>query len=432
MSVPEVPLHLFAGFGIELEYMLVDARTLAVLPVADAVLRAAAGSTVADFEDGEIGWSNELVLHLLELKTRRPGPRLEGLPALFQRSLGRMRELLAPLGGRLMPTGMHPWMDPTRETQLWPHEGAEIYQTFDRLFDCRRHGWANLQSVHLNLPFAGDEEFGRLHAAIRLVLPLLPALAASSPVVDGRVTGILDNRLEFYRSNATRVPSVAGRVVPEPVYTRAEYESRILERIYRDMAPLDTEGVLRDEWANARGAIARFERSAFEIRILDMQECPLADLATAALASATVRALVDERWADWEEQKRWPTERLAALLRAVVRDGERTLLGEHAYLEVFGVRGDRDRHAGEVWQHLAESLLFGTAQCTPGAAGASGAAAEAGALGSEWRRPLEIILERGPLARRILEAVGARPDRERLSSVYRRLCDCLDAGTLFE
>ena len=36
----------------------------------------------------------------------------------------------------------------------------------------------------LNLPFSSDEEFGRLHAAIRLLLPLLPALAASSPLVE--------------------------------------------------------------------------------------------------------------------------------------------------------------------------------------------------------------------------------------------------------
>jgi hypothetical protein len=32
--------------------------------------------------------------------------------------------------------------------------------------------------------------------------------------------------------------------------------------------------VLRHEWVNARGAIARFDRSAIEIRVLDVAECP--------------------------------------------------------------------------------------------------------------------------------------------------------------
>src|SRR5690606_17301416 len=140
-------------------------------------------------------------------------------------------------------------------------------------------GWANLQSVHLNLPFDGDEEFGRLHAAIRLVLPILPALAASSPLKDGHYTGLKDTRLDVYQSNQRKVPSIAGRVVPEQVFTQKDYEEQILQRNYQDIAPYDPEGILQDEWLNSRGAIARFQRNAIEIRVLDIQECPAADLA---------------------------------------------------------------------------------------------------------------------------------------------------------
>ena len=91
--------------------------------------------------------------------------------------------------------------------------------------------------------------------------------------------------------HARRVPSVSGRVVPEAVFTRPDYEREILGRIYADMAPHDPEGVVRHEWCNARGAIARFDRSAIEIRVLDVQECPRADLAIAALVTAVLRAL---------------------------------------------------------------------------------------------------------------------------------------------
>src|SRR5690606_37756266 len=130
-------------------------------------------------------------------------------------------------------------MDPATDTRVWPHAGNEIYGTYDRIFGCSGHGWANLQSAHLNLPFHGDDEFGRLHLAIRAVLPLLPALAASSPMMDGRVTGVLDNRLAVYRENQRRLPSIIGHDVPEPVTTKARYEAEILAPMYAEIAPLD-------------------------------------------------------------------------------------------------------------------------------------------------------------------------------------------------
>jgi len=39
--------------------------------------------------------------------------------------------------------------------------------------------------------------------------------------------------------------------------------------------------VLQNEWLNSRGAIARFERDTIEIRVLDSQETPAAELAIA-------------------------------------------------------------------------------------------------------------------------------------------------------
>ena len=59
-------------FGVELEYMIVDRTSLDVSPVADRVLEAAAGEIVGDVELGEISWSNELALHVIELKTSQP------------------------------------------------------------------------------------------------------------------------------------------------------------------------------------------------------------------------------------------------------------------------------------------------------------------------------------------------------------------------
>lgn len=409
-------LGLFAGYGVELEYMVVDGATLAVRPIADALLAAAGdGTIVSDVDHDGFSWSNELVLHVVELKTDGPAPALAGLARGFQGEVAAADRLLAPLGARLMPTAMHPWMDPDAETRLWPHDHSPVYAAFDRIFGCRGHGWANLQSMHLNLPFAGDEEFARLHAAIRLLLPLLPALAASSPVVDGRPSGLLDTRLEVYRKNSRRIPLVAGRVIPEPVYTRGAYESEILDALYREIAPHDPEGVLREEWLNARGAIARFERSTIEIRVIDVQEHPAADLAIAVLAVAALRALVAERWVDLERQQRFAVAALEPLFLAALADGEEAVIGDRAYLAAFGLaaggRGGRGGlRAGDFWRALAERLL---------------------PAGDEAWGALGVILEEGPLARRILRALGPEPDRERLRAVYGELCDCLREGRSF-
>ncbi|HOW19319.1 MAG TPA: glutamate-cysteine ligase family protein, partial [Phycisphaerae bacterium] len=242
----------------------------------------APGEYPCEVELGDLCWSNELVLHVIELKTNGPATSLDRLSKTFHRDVTRINDILAPMGGCLMSSAAHPWMNPDLDTKLWPHDYGEIYRAFDKIFGCRGHGWSNLQSMHINLPFADDAEFARLHAAIRLVLPIIPALAASSPIIDGRLTGLLDSRLAFYRTNCRRIPSVTGCVIPEAVFTQRDYEEQILQRIYRDIAPHDPDETLRDEWVNARGAIARFCRNTIEIRVIDMQECPSADVAIAA------------------------------------------------------------------------------------------------------------------------------------------------------
>lgn len=406
-------LRLFEGIGIELEYMIVDAKSLSVRPLADELLRQVGGGYDLSVELGDVAWSNELALHVIEMKSNGPVPTLTGLADRFQEHVRRMQELLAPLGARLLPTAMHPWMDPNRELALWPHENDVIYQTFDRIFDCRGHGWANLQSMHINLPFASDDEFGRLHAAMRLILPILPALAASSPVVEGQVTGILDTRVDVYRTNARRVPSVSGVVIPEPVFTRAEYERELLQKIYDDLAPLDPEKTLAHEWANARGCIARFDRMAIEIRLLDLQECPRADIAVAAAVVGTLRRLVSEAGERSAAQRRFGEQELVPLLAACTRDGDRARLEHPRYLEALGYPEPGPALAGDVWRHLV-SQLEGS---EPGF--------------DEWKPALDLILDEGCLARRITTGLGPSPSRERLEAVYRELASCLDAGRMF-
>lgn len=412
MNTP-APLHLFEGIGVELEYIIVNRHSLAVLPVADQLLAAQAGWITDEVEVGPLRWSNELVLHVVELKTNGPATGLHGLTNHFEEGVAAINRRLQALDGQLMPTAMHPWMDPARDSRLWPHDNSLIYQTYHRIFDCRGHGWVNLQSCHLNLPFCGDDEFGRLHAAIRLLLPILPALAASSPFMDGTPSGLLDTRLQVYRDNQKRIPLITGRVIPEPVFTRSAYQENILKPLYRAIADYDPEGVLQDEWLNSRGAIARFDRNTIEIRTLDVQETPMADLAIAAAVVEVLKALVARRWLPLSRQQDWPVEPLVAILNATIRDGERAMIDNREYLAMFGFDA-LHATAGDLWRHLIITL-----------------ASEHPEELRPFMPSLEVILTHGPLARRILQDLGQAPDLERLAETYRALCGCLAEGTMF-
>ena len=55
-------------------------------------------------------------------------------------------------------------------------------------------------------------------------------VGAPFPVFTSGCAEILDARLDFYRGNARRVPSVTGQVIPEPVFSRSGYQA-LLERI---------------------------------------------------------------------------------------------------------------------------------------------------------------------------------------------------------
>ncbi len=404
-------LPAFAGYGVEIEYMIVDREHLDVRPLAEALISGAAGAPASEVRRGTIGWSNEITQHVLELKNCEPVPTLSGLAELFHAEVLAIDERLAPLGAQLMPGSMHPWMDPRSEARLWTHDNAAIYRSYDRIFDCRRHGWANVQATHLNLPFAGDHEYARLHAAIRMVLPILPALAASSPWADRQKSRCLDHRLALYREHQRQIPSSMGRCIPDPSASPAAYQAQVLSPMYRELATYDAllgtdAGVLAHEWLDARAAVPRFARSAIEIRVLDVQECPRADLAIVAATSALVRWIYETL-----PPPHFETAALVAIFEDCIRDAEHAMISDAHYLAWLEYPA-RSCRADELWSWLIDAL------------------ARQRRLAPETLAPLRVIAERGTLARRIDRALAG--DRARLPEVYRELCRCLHENTMFD
>lgn len=394
---------------MEIEYALVRRADLRVAPEVDALLTDLGGGPDSHPALGNVEADNELAAHVLELKAREPSSDLPALAEAFQAFARKADAALAKRGLRLMPGGMHPFMDPSVESRLWPHEDNRVYAAYDRVFGCRGHGWLNIQSVHLNLPFTGDAEFSRLHNAVSLLLPLLPALAAASPVYGGASQGWLDGRLFHYVANQKRLPSIIGPIIPEPVGSEAEYHDRILAPMYREIAPFDPEGILQEEWLNSRAAIARFDRGSIEIRCMDTQEYPGADLALCQFAASALRLAVNEGGDLLAAHRRLPAGALRALFLETARVGAAASMPGGYPFSVFGI--EPQGTAGDTLLALAKRL--DASDRSPG-----------------WARFSPIIhgiLTDGNLAMRILKA---RAHLE-LNQVYQDLCDCLEKGRAF-
>lgn len=401
--------HLFEVYGVELEYMLVQKSNLQVSPIVDKLMQLKTGAITSDVSNGEIEWSNELVAHVVELKTNGPTKELEDLDQLFHKNIKEINKLLAKEDAELLPTAAHPLMNSLTEMKLWQHNYNDVYALYNKIFNCKGHGWANVQSMHLNLPFNGDEEFEKLHAAIRILLPIIPALSASSPIFDGKSTGFMDSRMNVYKSNQKEIPEMTGKVIPEQVFDKESYYREIFEPINKAITPYDTNKILDNHFLNSRGAIARFDRNAIEIRVIDVQECPKADLAIAILIIEALKMLVSEEVVSLEDQKKWHEDDLFSIFNDVIEDAENTQITDLNYLNLFDV--EEECIASELWDSIYHRVKDG--------------------ISLKHRKNIEFLLEKGSLSSRILKGISKDASEENITGIYYKLAECLQTNTFY-
>jgi hypothetical protein len=145
--------------------------------------------------------------------------------------------------------------------------------------------------------------------------------------------------------------------------------------------------------------------------VIDVQECPAADLAIAQLAIAVLKMLVSERWSSLESQQRIEIDPLERVLLETIRDAERASVNDVEYLRLLGVTAGSPMLIGEVWRHLgAEALRIGLIDAPELA---------------------KAIDSHGPLARRIRKRHFERTDASVLRATYDRIADCLGLGERF-
>jgi gamma-glutamyl:cysteine ligase YbdK (ATP-grasp superfamily) len=289
---------------------------LKALPIVDRVLKDFHGRIVNFVEQPHFTFGKELQLHVMEIKPNAPFRSPIEFEETMQEAVLTLSDFLERKHqAHLLGTGMHPLLK-LDETGIWPHRHRQIYKAFAKIFNLKRHGWLNIQSFQLNLPYANEQSGILLHNLLAVACAYLPALTASSPIYESKIGEDHDNRLKFYMSNQVEVPSVTGDVIPEYVSSFSEYRTKIIEHYTSDMAHAGADQlILHKDWVNSRGAVLRFDRRAIEIRVMDEQECIKSDVAASCFTRALVRGLLKE------EAELYPHEMLVKDFNSIVAHG---------------------------------------------------------------------------------------------------------------
>ncbi len=381
--------------GPEHEFAIVrkDLRPLAIVDRAIKILHGRIANQVS--LDGS-SFGKELQTHVAEIKANSPFYSPRTFEDVIQKGVDKIEDLLdARFDAMLLGTGMHPFLLP-QEAGIWSHRHHQIYEALSRLFNLKHHGWLNIQSFQLNLPFGTEKEGVKLHNAIVNLLPYLSAIAASSPIYESKVGRYIDNRLHFYSLNQKEIPSITGDVIPEYVESFEEYHINVISRYSGDLRSANAPAcLLNKEWMNSRGAVFRFDRSAIEIRVMDEQECVKVDVAFSCFIRCVLRAWLAD------EVNLCPHEELVRDLWSIVANGLRAKVS----------------HPNA---STARDVCFGFLET----AEAAGTAEERGYLDIVERR-----IREGSLAdlilRDLLGSVGIRNFDNAVFEIYTRLAKCL-------
>jgi len=383
--------------GPEHEFSIIDEK-LAPLPIVDRVIRDVHGRVVNCVSLGASSFGKELQAHVAEFKANSPFTS----PVVFEETMQKAVDTILGIlenryNARLLGLGMHPLLR-LSDAEIWSHRDRGIYAAMSKIFNLNQHGWLNIQSFQLNLPYRNESEAVKLHNALTNILPYLPAVAASSPIYESKKGTCIDNRLRFYLENQLEVRSITGSLIPDYVGSFEEYENTTVRQYSEELAKLNAPRcLLNKEWLNSRGAVFRHDRRAIEIRIMDEQESVKADVAISCLVRAALRGIMDDAEYPYSSH-----DILVQNFKHVLRRG----------LQAF-VRHPEGKTAGEVCLHLFKIALNNATD--------------------EERRYLPIIKQRiegGNLSDIVLRSVAQKAQKtdleEAIITVYSHLADCLE------
>jgi carboxylate-amine ligase len=249
--------------GIEEEFALLDGRDLGLTSRFDEIKEAAAAdSTLA----GSI--AGELISSEIEIRSGRG----EDLAAAIAAQRDRRRRLFALADEHqvaLGATGTHPWSD-YREQHII---ATEHYRRVEE--GLKYVAWRNNAfSMHVHVGVRGADRAVGVCDRLRPVLPLLLAISANSPFLDGRDSGLHSARSQIFTRSFPRCG------IPDAFETWDAYADYI-EFLFRVRSIIEYTQV----WWSVR---PHFTFGTVEVRICDAQPTAGESEALAALMVACV------------------------------------------------------------------------------------------------------------------------------------------------
>lgn len=376
------PPALFDAFGFRVEAAAHDALSLAPLPIAGQLAAQPLPATSRQHPERQDLSIAPAAGHAIAVASTRAARR----PANWVRKLNALHAALAPAlqghGAVLLPgpSPFAPWSAEDEAPE--PHRAG----------------------LRIDLPFAREADFAKLHAAIRLLLPLLPALSAATPIRDGRASGQHSARLRACLDLYDRHPARVGGFIPEAVFDPADHDREVLGPIAQALAGNPSAEQADPQQLNLRAATTAFAPNVLRIHAIDAQENPAADMAVAEFTIAVLRALVAGRWSSTYLQRAWSTDDLMAVMLGTIRDGCRSVIAHRDYLFMLGMMKQERATGTELLKHLFVELY--------------------GELSENARERIGIIIEHGCLAQRLLARMGKRPSAERIRTALAALAEC--------
>lgn len=307
--------------GIEEEFAILDQETLDLVPRFEQLRNEAARR---DLELHE-GITGELISSEIEIVSGRG----EDLADAIARQRDRRRRLFSladSQGVMLGATGTHPWADYREQSVI----DTEHYR---RVADGLKYVAArnNTFSLHVHVGVRDADRAVKVCDRIRPVLPLLLAISASSPYLDGRDSGLHSARTQSFTRSFPRCG------VPDAFGSWDAY-CRYIDLLVRTRSIVEFTQV----WWSVR---PHFAFGTVEVRICDAQisgaeSDALASLIVACVAQAArdvdesvpfvdppgrlveenmwraIRFGLDGRMVDFERQQEYPSAAIAERLAA--------------------------------------------------------------------------------------------------------------------
>jgi glutamate---cysteine ligase / carboxylate-amine ligase len=249
--------------GLEEEFAILDPRTLELEHRFEEVSAACQRDEVlAEAAAGE------LIAAEVEIRSGRSETFAEAVERQRERRQ-RLFELVEGMGLALAATGTHPWANYLDQRIIdTPHYNRLRYEL----------GWVaqrnNTWSLHLHMGVRGADRAIAVCDRLRELLPLLLAVSANSPFLDGRDTGLHSVRTEIF----TRTFPRCG--VPSPFVDWDSYAG-FVETLQRAGSVVESTQL----WWSVR---PHHNFGTVEVRICDAQTRGEESFAVAALIAACI------------------------------------------------------------------------------------------------------------------------------------------------